>query len=47
MNNEKAYQTMKSAGAGDLALGVTGIACGILAIINGAKLMRNKSDLIF
>ena len=48
---EKAYKTMKKAGAGSIALGViimvTGIACGILAIINGAKLIHHKSDLIF
>ena len=49
--NEKAYKTLKAVGGGDIALGViiliTGIACGILAIINGAKLLRSKSDLIF
>ena len=49
--NEKTYKTMKGAGAGSIALGVimivTGVACGILAIINGAKLIHHKSDLIF
>lgn len=48
---EKAYKTMKRAGAGNIALGVvilvTGIACGILAIVNGARLIHNKSSLIF
>lgn len=49
--NEKTYKAMNSAGAGNIALGViilvTGIACGILAIINGARLIRRKSDIIF
>lgn len=51
MNNEKSYKIMKAAGAGDIALGViilvTGIACGILSLINGARLIRHKSELIF
>lgn len=49
--NEKTYKAMTGAGAGNIALGViilvTGIACGILAIINGARLIRHKSDIIF
>lgn len=49
--NEKAYKTMKAAGVADIVLGmvvlVAGIACGILSIINGAKLIQHKSDLIF
>ena len=49
--NEKIYKAMSSAGAGSLVLGiivlVTGIATGVLMIINGAKLIRRKSDLIF
>ncbi len=49
--NEKTYKTMKIAGAGNIALGiiilVTGVACGILAIINGAGLIRRKSDILF
>lgn len=49
--SEKTYRTMKGAGAGNIAIGViimvTGITCGILAIINGAKLIHHKSDIIF
>ena len=49
--NEKTYKAMKGAGAGNLVLGViilvTGIVCGILTIVNGAKLIRHKSDIIF
>jgi len=49
--NEKAYKTMTQTGAGSVALGiivlVTGIVTGILCIINGARLLKNKSDLMF
>lgn len=49
--NEKVYKAMKGAGAWNMVLGIiilaTGVACGILAIINGARLIRHKSDIIF
>ena len=49
--SEKAYKTMKQTGAGTLAVGivvaVTGLVAGILCIVNGARLLKNKSDLIF
>ena len=49
--NEKVYKTMAVTGAGDIALGVimlvSGIACGIVAIVSGAKLLKRKSDIIF
>ena len=49
--NEKTYKTMTGAGAGNIALGiimlVSGVACGILAIVNGARILKRKSDLIF
>ena len=51
MDNEKTYKTMGSVGAGDLALGivilVTGIAAGVLMIVNGARLLKGTSDLMF
>lgn len=51
MNNEKVYKTMANVGAGDLSLGivvlVTGIVAGILLIINGARLLKGKSELMF
>jgi hypothetical protein len=51
MNNEKIYKTMASVGAGDLTLGiivlVTGVVTGILMIVNGARLLKGKSDLMF
>jgi hypothetical protein len=49
--NEKVYKVMERTGAGSLALGiivlVTGIVTGVLMIVNGAKLLRRKSDLTF
>ncbi len=49
--NEKIYKTMAITGAGNIALGIivliSGIACGILVIVNGAKILKRKSDIIF
>ena len=49
--NEKAYKTMTQTGAGYIAIGiivlVTGIVRVILCIVNGARLLKNKSDLMF
>ncbi len=51
MNNEKIYKTMGNAGACDLALGivilVAGITAGVLMIVNGARLLKGKSELLF
>lgn len=48
---EKVYKTMSIAGAGSIALGiivsVIGLTAGILAIVNGALLLRRKSDIEF
>lgn len=48
---EKIYKTMGRCGAWNIAIGivvmVVGIAAGVLCIINGAKLMKEKSGLIF
>ena len=42
---------MTNVGAGNLAIGiiilVVGLATGILAIVNGGRLLKAKSDLIF
>lgn len=47
--SEKAYKTMGSTGAGTLAIGicilVTGIVSGILLIVNGAQLLKNRESL--
>ncbi len=48
---EKVYKVMKSVGSWNLVMGilliVVGIAAGITVIVNGAKLLVAKSDLIF
>ena len=48
--HEKIYKTMGSAGVGSLVLGivilVTGIASGIMMIVNGARLLKHKSDIL-
>ncbi|MDD3173012.1 MAG: DUF5362 family protein [Herbinix sp.] len=48
---EKIYHTMKSVGVWNLVLGIlmiiTGIISGILLILNGAKLLKKKSELMF
>lgn len=49
--SEKIYKSMAITGAGNIVIGIiiiaTGIACGVISIINGARLLKNKSDLIF
>lgn len=49
--SEKTYRMMARIGGGSIALGVivlvTGIATGILMIVNGARLLRHKSELTF
>lgn len=48
---EKIYKTMGSTGASTLALGICilagGITAGVLLIVNGARLLKNKSKMIF
>lgn len=49
--NEKTYKSIGKIGASNLALGICvlagGIAAGILLIVNGAKLLKHKSELTF
>lgn len=49
--NEKIYSTMKSTGAGSIVIGilaiVVGVSIGVLTIINGARLLIHKKELIF
>lgn len=49
--DEKAYKTMGSSGAANLAIGICiligGITAGIILIVNGGRLLKNKSKLIF
>ena len=48
---EKAYKTMTSTGAASLALGivmaVVGVAAGVYTIINGARLLKNRNEIIY
>lgn len=48
---EKVYKTMTSSGAANLAIGivmaVTGLAAGVLTIINGARLLKNRQEITF
>ncbi|HKM00128.1 MAG TPA: hypothetical protein VJZ06_09485 [Mobilitalea sp.] len=48
---EKIYNTMKSVGVWNLVLGIVliiaGLVAGIFMIVNGAKLLKKKSDLLF
>ena len=48
--NEKIYKTMTTVGAGNIVLVimiVTGIAAGVITIVGGARLLKNKSGLTF
>ncbi|MGN0143221.1 MAG: hypothetical protein ACI4AD_13430 [Roseburia sp.] len=49
--DEKLYKTMGSTGASTLAVGICvlagGIAAGILMIINGARMLKNRSRITF
>lgn len=49
--SEKTYKTMRMTGAGNIVVGiillVCGVACGVLSIINGSKLLKQKSEVIF
>ena len=49
--DEKVYKTMNNAGAWSIAIGVislvVGLACGVMMIVNGARLLSSKSKIIF
>ena len=49
--NEKAYKSMSFAGAASIAIGiivaVVGVATGIIAIVSGARLLKDKKGLTF
>jgi len=48
---EKIYKTMKAVGIGNLIMGIITIVLGGLTgafmIVNGVKLLKKKSDLLF
>lgn len=49
--NEKAYKTMRWVGNANIAIGIVlmaiGIAAGILAVVGGSRLLKNKNELTF
>lgn len=52
--NEKIYKTMNNVGNANVALGIivliagiSGVVGGVLSIINGVKLSKRKSDVLF
>ena len=51
MSNEKIYRTITHSGGASLALGivvlVTGIVSGVLMIVTGAKLLKQKYQITF
>ena len=48
---EKIYKTMGRCGAWNIAIGVVviviGVAAGVVSIINGAKLIKDRTGLMF
>ena len=48
--SEKLYKIASGVGAGSIALGiitlVTGVTTGVLMIVNGARLLKGKSDMM-
>ncbi len=48
---EKIYKTMRNTGAASIAVGVivasVGLAAGIIAIVNGALLLKRNSAITF
>ena len=49
--NEKAYKAMGLAGAEGIAVGIVvtviGIAAGVISIISGARLLKEKKGILF
>lgn len=49
--DEKVYKSMRGAGATNIVLGILtligGIASGVILLINGGKLLHNKSKVFF
>lgn len=48
---ERIYKTMRNTGASCVAIGIvialTGLTVGIIAIVNGALLLKRKSEIEF
>ncbi len=48
---EKVYKVLKNVGGGSIAIGVIiiimGVTLGVLNIVNGAVLLRNRRNILF
>lgn len=48
---EKVYKTMRGTGAWNIVIGVVvmvvGVAAGVMLVISGAKLLKDKSKVLF
>lgn len=48
---ESVYKTMRSVGVSNIVIGVVaitvGLAVGVLAIVNGGRLLAKKGDIVF
>lgn len=48
---EKVYKTIRNAGISNLVMGILiicfGVAAGVMTIVQGAKLLSRKSDILF
>jgi len=48
---ERIYKTMRNTGAASIAVGIiivaVGVTAGIIAIVNGALLLKRKSEITF
>lgn len=48
--NEKQYKRITGIGAADLAVGVlvmvVGIVAGVLSVVNGARLLASRKDMV-
>lgn len=48
---EKAYKSMRWVGVANIAIGVVvmviGIAAGIITVVGGTRLLKNKNELTF
>ena len=51
MQDEKIYKTMGLSGAGAIAVGIVvtviGIAAGVISIISGCSLLKNRKNITF
>ncbi len=49
--NEKIYRTLSATGAGDIVIGVlviaVGVCAGVIAIVNGARLLHSRKNVMF